>query len=170
MTNPPTSSVRPGRVLLAAEDSAAQRFVLSRIMAEIGRDRPVPIGLRLVTNGVELLDYLAAGDDDQDEDHPRPDLILLDLLMPEMGGMETLQRLRSDDRFRTIPVVIMSSSDTPAHVEEAYTSGANAFLVKQGSHAALLGQMRTFSAFWLEAAKLPGPQAAARRSSPFGTP
>ncbi len=157
MTNGPTTSKRLGRVLLAAEDSEAHRFVLSRIMAEIGRDRPVPVGLRFVNNGVELLDYLVAGDDD--EDHPRPDLILLDLLMPAMGGMETLQRLRSDERFRTIPVVIMSSSDTAANVEEAYTRGANAFLVKQGSHASLLGQMRAFSAFWLEAARLPGPGA-----------
>ncbi len=156
MTDKPTASSRFGRLLLAAEDSEAQRFVLSRIMEEIGRDRPIPVGLRFVENGVELLDYLAAGDDD---DHPRPDLILLDLLMPAMGGMETLQRLRSDDRFRTIPVVIMSSSDTPAHVEEAYTLGANAFLVKQGRHASLLRQMRAFSAFWLEAARLPGQDA-----------
>ena len=157
MTDKPIASSRLGRVLLAAEDSEAQRFVLSRIMEEIGRDRPIPVGLRFVKNGVELLDYLVAGDDD--DEHPRPDLILLDLLMPAMGGMETLQRLRSDDRFRTIPVVIMSSSDTPAHVEEAYTLGANAFLVKQGSHASLLRQMRAFSAFWLEAARLPGMEA-----------
>ena len=157
MIDPSPAPSRFGRVLLAAEDSEAHRFVLSRIMDEVGRNRPVPVGLRFVGNGVELLDYLIAGNDDAF--FFLCYVFLRDLHMPAMGGMETLRRLRSDDRFRRIPVVIMSSSDKLSHVEDAYTHGANAFLVKQGSHASLLEQMRAFSAFWLEAAKLPGSEA-----------
>ena len=148
------------RLLLAAEDSEAHRLVLSRIMSEVGRADAIGIDLRVVRNGVQLLDYLdrpADGTDaaGADEARPWPDLILLDLHMPAMGGMETLGRLRDDPRLRAIPVVIMSSSDTPAHIDAAYALGDNAFLVKLGDRAALLEQMQSFSSFWLRAAKLP---------------
>ena len=143
------------RLLLAAEDSEAHRLVLSRIMEEVRGADGVGVDLRFVGNGIELLAYLAS----EHLDRPRPDLIMLDLHMPSMGGMEALQRLRRDEQLRAIPVVIMSSADTPSNIDEAYASGANAFLVKHGSHAILLEQMRAFSAFWLETARLPGRRA-----------
>lgn len=58
-------------------------------------------------------------------------LVMLDLRMPGMGGMEMLRRLRADDHLRAIPVVVISSSDRPEEVREAYARGANSYVVKR---------------------------------------
>ena len=143
-----TAAVR--RTLLAAEDSEAHRLVLSRIMGEVGRTDNVSLDLHFVDNGLALLDWL------DDPTRPRPDLVLLDLHMPGLGGIDALRRLRDRPDTHAIPVVILSSSDKPSHVASAYDAGANAFLVKLGDREALLSQMRAFAAFWLGVAKLPG--------------
>lgn len=138
------------RTLLAAEDSEAHRLVLSRIMGEVDRSAGIGLDLHFVENGLALLEWL------DDAARPRPDLVLLDLHMPRLGGLEALRRLRGRPDGKSLPVVILSSSDKASHIDNAYQAGANAFLIKLGDHNALLAQMRAFAAFWLGVAKLPG--------------
>ena len=154
MTGPDTSPEKPPagarlRRILVAEDNEIHQLVLRRVMRDA---RPAaPPELAFVATGRALLDHLETIGDD----HPAPDVILLDLHMPGLSGMQTLQAIRENPRWRTIPVVILSSSDDGRHIDQAYLGGANAYLVKLGDRAELTEQMRRFADFWLDAALLP---------------
>jgi DNA-binding NarL/FixJ family response regulator len=63
--------------------------------------------------------------------------------------------MRADRSLRVLPVIVFSSSDQPRHVDQAYASGANAYLVKAGDFRELVRHLRGMSAFWLQAARLP---------------
>ena len=145
---------RPGEkrrrrfLILAAEDNAVHQQVLRRVLEVVGGKNG--IDLRFVGNGQELMSTLADG-------AALPDLVLLDLHMPFMGGSETVAAIRADPRLCLLPVVMLSSSGERHHVEAAYRNGANAYLVKQGEYPVLLEQMRQFVTFWLDIARLPGP-------------
>ena len=138
------------RRVLVAEDNDAHRLVLRRVMHDVvGR---TPFELAFVADGHELLRRLRS--DALKTERP-PDVILLDLHMPGLSGLETLRSLRLDPRLKAIPVVILSSSDKSRHIDEAYLNGANAYLVKLGDRAELTEQMRRFASFWLDTALLP---------------
>ncbi len=142
---PPSSDGRR-RTIIAAEDNAVHRLVLKRVMGVVaGADG---IDLRFVGNGRELIETLEAG--------ARPDLVLVDLHMPVLGGCETVAAIRADPRLCTMPVVMLSSSEQRHHVEAAYRNGVNAYLVKRGEYRMLVDQMRRFVQFWLGPVRLPG--------------
>lgn len=146
-TPPAAAEARSRRtVILAAEDNAAHQLVLKRVLGAVAGE--AAIDLRFVGNGRELIETLGDG--------PLPDLVLLDLHMPFMGGTETVAAIRADPRFCLVPVVMLSSSDERHHIEAAYRNGANAYLVKRGDYGVLLKQMRHFVTFWLDTARLPG--------------
>lgn len=148
MTSPPQPPAPDGRrrTILAAEDNPAHQQVLRRVMGAV--DGADTIDLRFARNGRELIEMLEAG--------ARPDLVLLDLHMPRLGGCETVAAIRADPRLCTVPVVMLSSSGERHHVEAAYRSGVNAYMVKRGEYRVLLGQMQDFVTFWLGRALLPG--------------
>ena len=133
-------------MILAAEDNATHQQVLKRVLGAVAGEGA--IDLRFVGNGRELIQTLADG--------ALPDLVLLDLHMPFMGGTETVAAMRADPRLRLVPVVMLSSSGERHHIEAAYRNGANAYLVKRGEYNVLLDQMRHGVTFWLETARLPG--------------
>ena len=76
--------------------------------------------------------------------------------MPKMGGIDTLKAIRADRSLRALPAIIFSSSDQPHHIDQAYASGANAYLVKVGDFKELVRHLRGLVAFWLQSARLPG--------------
>lgn len=85
----------------------------------------------VVGDGAEALDFLFCQNryaDRSPED--RPQLILLDIRLPKIDGLEVLRRLRADDRTRTLPVVMLTGSDEEEKMVESYKSGANAFMRK----------------------------------------
>lgn len=81
-------------------------------------------------------------------------LVLLDLQLPGMTGLETLRAIRSGRR-PTIPVVVLSTSSSAGHIEQAHAAGANAFLVKASALADSVRQFVAIRLFWLRAAALP---------------
>ncbi len=84
--------------------------------------------LHHVRDGVEALAFLRR--EEGYDDAPRPDLVLLDLNMPRMGGREVLSTIKSDDQLRTIPVVVFSTSAVYADIVGSYGSHANAYVTK----------------------------------------
>ena len=160
------ASCRP--LILVAEDDPSHRFVLGRVFAAIGADAR----LQFVANGRELLDYLdgcrpaqgtAQGSTQGTAQqiavaspNQWPHFVLLDLHMPKMGGIDTLKAIRADRSLRALPAIIFSSSDQPHHIDQAYASGANAYLVKVGDFKELVRHLRGLVAFWLQSARLPG--------------
>ncbi|MCQ8240355.1 response regulator [Rhizosaccharibacter radicis] len=167
-------------VILVAENDPHHRFVLRRVF----RTLPFDGELRFVLDGQELIDYLMRQGDFREElvpavETPWPHMVLIDLHMPRLNGMEALERMRHEPSLRSLPVVMFSSSDQPHHVDQAYAAGANAYLVKVGDTKQLVSHLRGLAAFWLYAAKLPrqpsrapgsgyGGSSAARQEPPRG--
>ena len=109
-----------------------------------------------VKDGLEVLDYLnRRGSFHDPESSPRPDIILLDLNLPSMSGREVLQKLKTDQRFRSIPVIILTSSNQEEDVTFCYDTGANTYIIKEPSFAGLLAAIKVVKEYWLETATLP---------------
>jgi CheY-like chemotaxis protein len=122
---------------------------------------------RCVWDGAEMMDYLnRAGRYNNPESSPVPDLILLDLNMPKMGGREVLKRVKSDPRFRAIPVVILTTSRELEDVKTCYALGANSYITKLPSFDELVAAMKTLTEYWIDIATLPPRKSTANPSDP----
>lgn len=112
--------------------------------------------LRTVADGEELLDYLYRRRQYESEDSsPRPGLILLDLNMPRMDGREVLQKLKSDPEFRSIPIVVLTTSRAEEDVYRSYELGANSYIAKPVTFDGLVKVAQSLTDYWLNIVKLP---------------
>jgi two-component system, response regulator len=117
---------QPIRILLVEDNEAHTKLIL-RAFKEDRLANPI----HAVTDGEEALDYLyRRGDYELPETSPRPDLILLDLKLPKIDGHEVLKTVKEDEMLHTIPVVILTSSEAEADMDEAYRHYANSYLTK----------------------------------------
>ncbi|MGB7603443.1 MAG: response regulator [Candidatus Sulfotelmatobacter sp.] len=89
---------------------------------------------------------------------PRPDIILLDLNMPRMDGREVLARIKNDDSLKTIPTVILTTSDSEGDIVKSYQLHANSYLCKPVQLSAFENLVKSLNDFWLTKAKLPQSQ------------
>ncbi len=147
------SASLPVRIVVA-EDNASDRLILQEAFDEID----VRVELRFVDDGEDLLDYLQNRNRHAGERSPRPTLVLMDLNLPRMNGHDALKALRADEALRFLPVIVLSTSDSPKQIAQAYDSGANAFIVKPSPFEDIVQMLRRFCAFWLACATLPGPR------------
>ena len=108
--------------LLHVDDSEDDRFLLARCLRDISR----PVDLTAAESGAEALHALSQAS-------ALPDVILLDIRMPGMSGLELLQKLKSDARLAAIPVIMLSSSSVRADVTAARRLGAHSYCVKPPS-------------------------------------
>ncbi len=99
-------------------------------------------------DGAEALDMLL-GSGTEREPMPPPAVILLDLNLPKISGLEVLRRLRSDDRTRLLPVVILTSSREEQDLIEGYRLGANSYVRKPVDFAEFLSATRQLGLYWL---------------------
>lgn len=106
-----------------------------------------------VEDGEAALDYL--NQRGQYAHEPLPGLILLDLNMPRQGGRDTLRLIKSDPRFRSIPVVILTTSKAEEDIIRSYDLGASSFITKPVTFDALVQVVATFGKYWLELVALP---------------
>ena len=104
---------------------------------------------RWAKDGEEALDYLS------DQKNHRPSVIFLDLNMPKIDGWECLEKIRTSEKLKHIPVIILTNSNNPADVTRAYRSGANNFVTKPSSYKELARFLQTFHAYWFEFSQLP---------------
>jgi CheY-like chemotaxis protein len=106
--------------------------------------------VHVTRDGAEALDFVfCTGAYAQRQPDNRPKLILLDLKIPKVSGLQVLERLKSDPRTRTIPVVVLTSSREDADVKTAYNLGVNSYIVKPVDFAQLLGAARQLGLYWL---------------------
>ena len=104
----------------------------------------------VATDGAEGLDYLFgtgkyAG---RDAEEP-PALILLDLQLPKIGGLEVLRRVREDERTKRIPVVILTTSDEEEDIVNGYNGGANSYLRKPVDFAEFMNAVKQLEMYWM---------------------
>jgi two-component system, response regulator len=103
-----------------------------------------------VKDGEEALDYIfGKGSFANRLIEHRPKLVLLDIQMPKINGIEVLQQIKSDDRTRTIPVVMLTSSKEDPDIKRCYELGANSYIVKPVNFEAFTAAIRSIHYYWL---------------------
>ena len=109
----------------------------------------VEVNLQITRDGEEVISYLLGERDFANRQaHPLPDVIVLDLKMPRMGGLDILNWLRNRPQCRDIPTIILSGSSVEKDVQEAYRLGANTFFTKPGGFLELSDLMHDVIHYW----------------------
>lgn len=138
--------------VLLVEDEETDAFFMKRGFSQAGISTP----LQIVEDGQKALDYLSGTGAYANRDlYPSPCLILLDLKLPYVHGLEVLRWIRSRREFVTMSVLVLSSSCEERDIESAFQNGANAFLVKPSDPEELLDMIKSLGAFWLRHNRTP---------------
>ena len=148
MTSPPPPNAKPIDVLLVEDDPGDTLMI-----REAFEDNKVRNRLTCVTDGVQALEYLR-----REGDHagaPRPDLILLDLNLPRKDGREVLAEIKGDGDLRTIPVVVLTTSQAEEDVLRSYELHANAYVTKPVDFERFIEVVRQIDDFFVTVVKLP---------------
>ena len=138
----------PIQVLLV-EDSPGD----VRLTQEAFREANIAILLHIVVDGVEAMEFLRQ--EGRYAQSPRPDLILLDLNLPKMDGREVLEIIKADDALKSIPTVILTTSEAEADIAKSYHLQANCYLTKPVQLEAFESLVMSINDFWLTKATLP---------------
>jgi CheY-like chemotaxis protein len=140
------TNVRP---VLYVEDDENDAFFMERAF-KLADVRNL---LCIVNHGHAAIEYLSGAGP---PDRLPPCLILLDLKMPLLSGLDVLDWVRSTASTNTIPVVMFTSSNQKSDLSEAYLRGANGYLIKPGKPAELLTMVKAIKEFWLDHNQIPG--------------
>lgn len=134
-------------VILQVEDTESDVFLLQEAALYV---LPQP-RLALARDGAEAVAYLR-GDEPfaNRQKHPMPNLVLLDMGLPCVSGLEVLEWIRARPEFERLPVIMLTSCATPREVEAAYAKGASGYVVKPSSRRGLAEVMRAISYAWLQ--------------------
>lgn len=139
-------------MILSADDDEDDRLLISRAFEK----GVAPKELHFVSDGLEALDYLyRRGNYENPVASPRPDLILLDLNLPALNGREVLKRIKSVPEFKSIPVVVLSTSRSEEDILLSYSLGANSFVTKPETFQLLEKVLESFENYWFKAVTLP---------------
>jgi CheY-like chemotaxis protein len=111
--------------------------------------------VKVVGDGVEALDYLRPDNPADAPEDGYPKLVLLDLKLPRIGGLEVLRRLKAADATKTIPVVVLTSSQEESDLVESYRLGANSYIVKPVDFEQFTGAVVKLGLYWLLLNKVP---------------
>lgn len=136
-------SAQPIRLLLV-EDDEHDIKITKRALAKAKSH----FDMDVVRNGRECLDYLEAA-------QQMPDLILLDMNMPIMDGHETLAELKKHDEWKSLPVVVLTTSEADADIARAYTQQASCYIVKPVEFSKFENVVQTIDDFWFTVVRLP---------------
>lgn len=135
--------------ILLVEDNPAD----VRLTREALKDGKILNNLNVVNDGVEAMTFLHH--QGKYKDAPRPDLILLDLNLPKKDGREVLADIKSDDRLKSIPVVILTISKADEDILKTYRLYANCYITKPVDLDQFIKVTKSIEDFWLSIVKLP---------------
>ncbi|WP_430791477.1 response regulator [Actinoplanes sp. G11-F43] len=135
-------------VLIVDDDDADTMMIEEALAAEA-----VPPVVSRVADGAEALAFLRR--QGEYADAPRPDLVLLDLNMPRMGGHEVLLEIKGDDTLKSIPIVVLTTSDALPDITASYVRHANAYVTKPMDLDSFEAAVRRIRRFYAEVAVLP---------------
>lgn len=133
-------------VILLVEDNEDDIFFMKRAIKSAAIENP----LQVVTDGQQAIDYLEGTEKFSDRTQfPLPTLVLLDLKLPHKDGHEVLQWIREQPDFKTLAVIVLTTSRESIDIEKAYRLGANAYLVKPPGAPELIEIVKALKQFWL---------------------
>lgn len=146
-----TQAQAPGMAIqvLLVEDSPGD----VRLTREALREANLAVKLHVAADGVEAMSFLRR--EGLHADAPRPDLILLDLNLPRMDGREVLAHIKADASLKTIPTIILTTSEAEADIVKSYQLQANSYLSKPVQLDKFENLVKSINDFWLTKAKLP---------------
>lgn len=125
------------RALLHVEDDDAMAMVFRAAVAEAA----IEVNLFRVSDGEQALGYLRG--EEPYAGSERPDFVFLDLHMPRVDGWQVLEEIREDDRLRSIPIIVFSTSCVQADRDRAYALGAERFVTKPASFSLLIAEVES---------------------------
>jgi CheY-like chemotaxis protein len=126
------------RSFLLVEDNPVDAMAITRALGRLGAAAP----MTHVTCGEEALTCLRSGE------HARPSLIVLDLQMPGMTGLELLRAIKSDPALAKIPVVVLTTSDEQRDILESFDTGAAGYIVKPTDREGFLEAVKAIEGYW----------------------
>jgi CheY-like chemotaxis protein len=129
--------------ILVADDDSDDRLMIQEALEE----NRLANALKFVEDGEQLMEYLKSS--------PLPGLILLDLNMPRMDGRECLAAIKKDPRWKSIPVVVLTTSKAEEDIIRTYDLGVNSFITKPLTFESLVRMLKEVSHYWLEIVELP---------------
>ena len=132
------------RTILLAEDSLADAEMAIDALREANLANPIVH----VEDGVEALDYLLRRGAHAGREPGLPSVLLLDIKMPRMDGLEVLKHIRSDEKLKHLPVVILSSSREESDLARSWDLGVNAYVVKPVDIDQFFQAVKTLGTFW----------------------
>ena len=132
------------RTILIAEDSPADAEMTIDALREARLANPIVH----VEDGVEALDFLLRRGAFAEREEGLPAVLLLDIKMPRMDGLEVLQRIRSEEELKRLPVVILSSSREESDLACSWDLGVNAYVVKPVDIDQFFNAVKTLGTFW----------------------
>ena len=146
----------PNKDILLVEDNPDDRELMKLAFSKV----EISHHLIVVSSGREALNYLQQETDDEISSSDRlekslPALVILDLNLPKINGIEILQRIRASPKTRILPVIILSSSDEPQDLIDSYINGCNSYIRKPIHFTQLRVFVREISAYWLTINQLP---------------
>lgn len=138
--------LRQPMIILHVEDEPAHAEILRMAFEQC----KVKQHLLHVADGQEALDYIyRRADYARPETSPRPDLILLDLRMPKIDGLEVLKTLKEDQHFSSIPIVVLTTSSADSDLKTAYSRHANSYLTKPVDFEKFTKMVDVVCEYWL---------------------
>ena len=135
-------------LLLVEDNPADAKLVLRGLKDFVSADK-----VHVAENGAQALEFIFGGGI---EPGSRPKLVLLDLKMPRVGGIEVLEKMKSDPRTKSIPVVVLTSSNHDKDLERCYKLGANSYIVKPVDFDQFMKVIKEVGLYWILVNKLPG--------------
>jgi two-component system, chemotaxis family, response regulator Rcp1 len=141
--------------IVLVEDNPADAEMLEMALQQAG----APVNIVRLDDGVKAMEYLTR--ENASEQH---DLVLLDLNLPRRSGFEVLERIRTRDDLKSLPVVVMSGSSDPLDIERCYRAGANSYVCKPTHLEDIFFAIEHLVAYWSKVVKLPSKRRTVRLS------
>lgn len=142
--------MKPATILLVEDDPGDQKLITVSL-----KNQKIANEVHIVGSGEEAMEFLYLRGKYSDGVVPLPDLILLDLNMPGMGGKEFLRQMKKDEKMRTIPVVILTSSDSDEDIIDTYNLCASGYVKKPVKLEDFKRVLKSINEYWFVLCRLP---------------
>ena len=132
------------RILLAEDDEGDVELTLTALA-----EHNLANGVDVVRDGAEALDYLYHRGKYEKRDNGNPAVLLLDLKMPKVDGLQVLRAIKEDEKLKTLPVVMLTSSREEKDLVQCYKLGVNAYVVKPVAYQDFIKSIKELGLFWV---------------------
>jgi CheY-like chemotaxis protein len=135
---------RVKKILLVEDDPKDVELTLTAL-----EEYHLANGVDIVRDGEEALDYLCRRGNFQARDDQNPAVVILDLKLPKVSGLDVLRQIKADERLKLVPVVVLTSSREESDLITSYQLGANAYVVKPVDFHKFIEAVKTVGVFWV---------------------